>query len=101
MALEAPGSLVQIMKFHVYILWSEPVGRYYVGSTSNLMERFAQHNRGQSKYTLTGRPWKLIWNQECTDRTQAIFLENKIKKRGIKRFLEDSNFDFSGSSAAR
>ena len=101
MALEAPGPLSVIMNYHVYILWSASIGRYYVGSTSNLAERFLQHNRGQSKFTSKGKPWILLWNQKCFDKTEALRLENKIKKRGIKRFLEDTKFDFSGSSAVR
>ena len=100
MALAAPGPR-NTMNFHVYILWSASIEKFYVGSTANLDERFSQHNRGQSKFTLKGKPWKLIWSRASLDRTEAIRFENKIKKRGIRRFLEDINFDISGCSAAR
>ena len=89
------------MKFYVYILWSSSPEKFYAGSTSNLEERFLQHHRGQSKFTAKEKPWQLIGNQELSERPDAIRLENKVKKRGIKKYLEDINFDFSGCSAAR
>ncbi len=30
-----------------------------------------------------------MWTQECENRSQAVVLEKKIKKRGIGRFLAD------------
>ena len=101
MALGAPESLETIMNFQVYILWSDSIKKFYVGSTSNLAGRFSQHNRGQSKFTLKVIPWSLLWSAQYVDRSEAIRVENKIKKSGIRRFLEDINFDFSGCSAAR
>lgn len=97
MAPLAPGPLtVGLMKFYVYILWSDSIKKFYVGSTSDSEERFLQHNRGQSKFTSKGKPWSLIWSVECFNRSDAIRFENKIKKRGIRRFLEDIHFDFFG-----
>jgi len=73
----------------VYILYSETLGKYYVGQTNNIKRRLAEHNSGQSKYTRTGTSWTLIKMIECASRQEAVKLEAKIKKRGIGRYLED------------
>lgn len=77
------------MEYKVYILWSVSIERFYVGSTNDLADRLHRHNAGEGKYTKKGIPWRLIWNGSCADRSEAVRLENKIKKRGIKRFLLD------------
>jgi putative endonuclease len=95
MALEAPWSQERSsMDFKVYILWSESLQKFYVGSTNNLKDRLYRHNSGQGDFTVKGIPWKLIWSIDCVDRKEALQLENKIKKRGIKRYLLDHNIEF-------
>ena len=76
----------------VYILFSVSLNKYYVGSTVHLSIRIEEHNRGKSPYTKKGIPWELIHHIECESHDEAVQLENKIKKRGIKRFLEDIIF---------
>ncbi len=76
---------------HVYILYSPKIKKYYSGHTQDLNNRLAEHNRGESKFTKLGTPWKLIFSTEVSNKSQAIILENKIKKRGCKRFLEDNH----------
>ena len=97
MALRRQGPH-KVNDFFVYILWSDRLKKYYVGSTNNLNSRLDRHNKGQSKFTSKGVPWALIWNCSFTSRKEAFNLESKIKSRGIKRFLDDVN---SGSSAGR
>ena len=75
------------MKYHVYILWSQTIKKYYVGSTNDVNKRLEEHNAGNGKFTSRGRPWIIIKTFECLSRSEATQLENGIKKRGIKRFL--------------
>jgi putative endonuclease len=82
------------MIFKVYILWSESLQKFYVGSTNNLEDRLYRHNSGEGNFTVKGVPWILICSFVCIDRKEAIRLETKIKKRGIKRFLIDQNIEF-------
>ena len=77
------------MDFKVYILWSESLQRFYVGSTNDLNDRLFRHNSKEGKFTGKGVPWNLIRSFDCKDRSEAVRLENKIKKRGIRRFLLD------------
>jgi putative endonuclease len=78
--------------YFTYILHSESVNKYYVGSTKNLVNRLEEHNKGEGKYTKSGKLWNLITHFEFESKSEAIIFENKIKKRGIKRFLEDNNY---------
>jgi putative endonuclease len=45
---------------YVYLLISEkdPM-KIYIGRTSNLEKRLAEHNRGESAYTKAFAPWKI------------------------------------------
>jgi putative endonuclease len=81
------------MTYFVYILESESSGRLYCGQTSDIQHRLKQHNDPEYRLSKTTKrfkgPWKLIWSEECADRSKAMGLEKKIKKRGIARFLKD------------
>jgi putative endonuclease len=79
--------------FCVYILQSETTERYYCGQTNNIELRLKEHNDPNYQGTKTTKrfegPWKLIWSQDCVNRSEAIILERSVKGRGIKRFLQD------------
>ena len=75
----------------VYILYSESTSKYYTGQTDNLENRLKRHNYGLSLSTKYGKPWGLIYNIGFSTRPEAMDLEQKIKKRGAKRYLLDNN----------
>jgi putative endonuclease len=78
--------------FFTYILYSQKTKRFYIGQTDNLDRRFLEHNSGKSISTRKGIPWDLIYFQEFECRREAMDLENKIKKRGANRYLNDIHF---------
>ncbi|WP_303315448.1 GIY-YIG nuclease family protein [Flavivirga abyssicola] len=80
------------MEYIVYILYSQKRSRYYVGQTNNINKRLERHNNGLVPSTKGGSPWQLIKTLEVANRPEALRLENKIKKRGAKRFLKDNQF---------
>jgi len=65
----------------VYILECSD-GTYYTGITSNLTNRFTEHQSGkhQDSYTYLRRPVELVFNAEFTDINLAIETEKQIKK---------------------
>jgi len=77
--------------FYVYIIYSSSLEKYYVGSTGNVEERLGRHNAGRGNFTSKGCPWVLIVSIECCSRSEAVQLEQKVKKRGIQRYLRDNN----------
>ena len=81
------------MPYYVYILQSESTGRYYCGQTNNLDLRIKEHNDPSYATTKTTKrfkgPWGLVWSTELDDRSSAMKLERRIKKRGIGRYLNN------------
>jgi putative endonuclease len=76
--------------FWVYAIKAIEGERVYVGQTSNLRKRVAEHNRGLVPSTKRGRPWKLIALDECESRETARWLERRLKRsRGLRlKWLE-------------
>ena len=66
--------------YYVYILESLLNGDYYKGSTENYAERLEQHNRGESQYTRSLIPWKLIFVQAFETKTEALKREKQLKR---------------------
>ncbi|MBP8725000.1 MAG: GIY-YIG nuclease family protein [Saprospiraceae bacterium] len=77
--------------YYTYILFSHKLLSFYVGSTQHLFTRLSQHNSGKSKSTKSGIPWSIFHSFPFNSRAEAVQLERKIKKRGIRRFLFDNN----------
>ena len=78
------------MVYHVYILYSEKIDRFYVGNTElKVLERLAQHNQGLNKnaFTIKGRPWTLFHSFSCESRRQARQIERHIKKMKSKKYI--------------
>jgi len=75
--------------YYTYILYSSAINKYYTGYTSDLNMRLIRHGKDKRKFTGQSDDWKMIKYFEFASKTDAIKLESRIKKRGIKRFLED------------
>ena len=73
----------------VYILFSEQRSRYYVGQTADIDNRLKRHNQGKVPSTKYGVPWKLVLQIVVSNKTEALVLERRIKKRGAKRYIDD------------
>jgi putative endonuclease len=57
--------------FFVYVLQSATLGKRYVGSTADVIQRLGQHNAGFSKWTKSGRPWKLVHHEVFDTKGEA------------------------------
>jgi putative endonuclease len=76
------------MSFCTYILFSQAVNKYYIGSTNNILRRLDEHNSRQSASTKAGVPWKLVFMKEFVLKSDAIKLEYKLKKMKSRKYLE-------------
>jgi len=73
--------------YTVYILQSEKTGKYYIGFTEDLIDRLSRHNSGATKSTRNGRPWIVVYEEECSGKRDAWLRERQIKKyKGGKGF---------------
>jgi len=65
---------------YVYLLRSESfAGQRYVGITSDLKRRPAEHNAGKSPHTSKYAPWKLVTYVAFSDEEKAETFERYLK----------------------
>ena len=65
--------------FHTYVIKSRSTGKYYIGSTADLLQRLEYHNTNKTRYTRGKGPWELVWSEAFATRTGATRREREIK----------------------
>ena len=68
--------------YYVYLIKSINKNFLYVGSTSDLKCRFAEHNHGTQKATKAYAPYKLIYYEAYTSKSDALLREKALKHHG-------------------
>ncbi len=81
-----PGFFIM---YFTYILYSQKLDKFYIGSTDNLDRRLMEHNRGKGNYTKNGVPWELIFREVYETRRAAVQREKYIKGRKSRAYIED------------
>jgi putative endonuclease len=76
------------MTYYVYILRSDKDGSFYIGHAADLDERIQRHNLGKSSYTKVRMPWKLIYHEVFTTRSEAMKREKEIKRMKSREYIE-------------
>ena len=76
------------MGYSVYILASQKAKKYYIGQSADALRRLEYHNTIEKGYTIRYRPWKIVYNRECTTRQEAREIERKIKKWKSRIMIE-------------
>ena len=66
----------------VYVLQSLVADIYYIGYSSDVKKRLAQHNSGQSQYTRQHMPWKLVYCEIYQNEKLARDREKQLKRHG-------------------
>ncbi|MCG2711675.1 MAG: GIY-YIG nuclease family protein [Candidatus Omnitrophica bacterium] len=66
--------------YYTYIIESETISnRRYIGHTSDITERLAEHNSGKSPHTAKFRPWRLRLYIAFETLEQAQHFERYLK----------------------
>lgn len=74
--------------FYVYYLQSESFPeKTYIGYTTNLKQRFCDHNEGKSIYTRDFKPWKMIGFLGFDSEDKALRFERYLKSNASRIFL--------------
>jgi putative endonuclease len=76
-------------KWLTYILYSEKIDKYYVGSTDDLEWRLARHNKGWGKFTERGIPWRIVYSEQFDAKTEALKRKREIKKKKSRKYIEE------------
>jgi putative endonuclease len=71
----------------LYILQSEKMGQYYVGSTNDLDRRLSEHIRDHTPSTRKRGPWKLVHREDFATLLEARKRETEIKKWKSSRLI--------------
>ena len=75
-------------KFYVYILFSEALNKYYIGSTQDINIRLEKHLQSNKGFTSKAKDWVLVYSEEFKMRTEAIRREPQIKKWKSRIMIE-------------
>ncbi len=74
--------------FNVYVLYPEKYNKIYVGTTSNLEERFKSHNElGTKGWTIKFRPWMILYTEEYEEKSLALLREKQLKSAQGRLFI--------------
>ncbi|CAN7380307.1 GIY-YIG nuclease family protein [Mesorhizobium caraganae] len=66
--------------WYVYLLQSETTeGERYIGITSDLKRRLAEHNAGKSSHTSRFLPWRIVTYMAFSNQAKAAFFVRYLK----------------------
>ncbi len=75
------------MMHTVYILYSQKFDQIYIGSTSDLPNRFLSHNELATKgHTIKFRPWVVAYTEEFETKSEALKREIQLKTANGRAF---------------
>ena len=77
------------MVYWVYILVNA-AGKFYIGQTHDLADRLKSHNSegvAEGKFTRNNGPWRLVWQEEHSNRASAMAREKQIKAWKSSRMI--------------
>ena len=73
--------------FYVYVVHSIADNGFYIGYSTDLKKRLAQHKQGAAIATRHRGPWKLIYYEAYIEQADAKGRERYLKSGGGRRFL--------------
>ena len=80
--------------YYVYVLLSQKDKNLYIGFTENIQQRLDEHNAGKNVSTRLRRPFKLIYYEGHTSKSDALRREKYFKsskgKTTLKQILKDA-----------
>jgi len=65
--------------YYTYVLKSCNFDRHYYGHTSDLQARLKKHNQGKVRSTKAYRPWKIIYYETFSTKSEAFRREMFFK----------------------
>ncbi len=78
--------------YYVYVLHSKKDGNLYTGLTSDLSNRFEEHNKGYVPSTKNRRPMSLIYYEACLSEKEMRrerYLKSGMGKKYLRNRLKD------------
>ena len=66
--------------YHFYFIYSKKADKYYIGYTSDLMERIKKHKAKHKGFTGSFNDWELVYSEEYETKFEAKAREAQVKK---------------------
>ena len=80
------------MYYYFYILHSSLLDKFYLGHTSDLVDRLRKHNSNHKGFTGKANDWKIVHFEKFVEKEQAYAREREAKKwknrKRIQRMIE-------------
>ena len=80
--------------FYVYILQSQKDKQLYIGYSTDLKRRIAEHNRGESKSTKGRRPFRLVYYEahfsDVDARRREQYFKTDKGKSSLKQMIRNA-----------
>jgi len=74
---------------NVYILYSEKLDKYYIGSTeSSIEDRLKKHLSNHKGFTGKIKDWKVVYSEILPDKQHALTREKHIKSWKSRIMIE-------------
>jgi putative endonuclease len=73
----------------VYVLWSDKLGKRYVGCTEDVGKRLKEHNAGRTPFTRRGVPWIVVHSEQIETVAEARKRERFLKSGAGRKWLDD------------
>ena len=74
---------------YLYVLYSESLDRYYIGSTrGSLEERLRRHLSDHKGFTGKAKDWKICYHEFYSDYKNAFSREHALKRQKDRKQLE-------------
>ncbi len=80
--------------WYIYIIRSVSFpDQKYIGASTDLKQRVADHNAGKSVHTAKFSPWKLDWYCAFPDKYKALEFEKYLKSHSGRAFAKKRLID--------
>ena len=86
-------------RYYVYIIYSESVDRYYIGSSSDLEDRLRRHNSAHRGFTAIAQDWIIVYQEVFASNSEALKREKEIKSKKSRKYIEALISGSAGSGA--
>ncbi|HEY0029846.1 MAG TPA: GIY-YIG nuclease family protein [Bacteroidia bacterium] len=88
------------MEFVTYILYSYSAKRYYIGLSSNIIQRIYWHNNANKGFTTRFRPWEVIHIEFHETKGQARDKEKYFKTGKGREWIKNHFAESKGFISA-
>ena len=74
--------------YYCYILYSQALDRYYIGSCEDVEERLSRHLMNHNGFTGRAKDWEVVYVEEYAQKSTAQKRERQIKGWKSRKLVE-------------